>query len=452
MSQKQVGLEDFIDARPVTAFQMGVLALCGLVVFLDGFDTQVIGYIAPMIAKEMHVPKSELGLIFSSGLVGLMAGFMVIAPLADRFGRRPVILLSTVFFGLFSVLTTTADTSFHLIILRFLTGLGLGGAMPNALALTGEYCPKRRRATLVIIMFCGYSLGSIVAGLLSAQLLSSVGWRGVLWIGGTAPLIVAAALFFLLPESPNVLALHGKQAKLRSILARMAPKDVSDDQDFVLVEQKTKGLPVTQILSPARLIGTLLLWTVFFMNLLDLYFLQSWLPTLFTEAGMSLQKAIAASTLIMAGGIVAAAVTGPLMDKLGPYIILAALFIGGAISVTMIGLTPTSAFAMVMVSTFCAGFCISGAQKSCNALAVTFYPTAIRATGVGWALGVGRLGSIVGPLAAAALLTLGLASAKLFFFAAIPLLIAAVAVLVMGKVYGMGGRRAEAQAVPVAGE
>jgi AAHS family 4-hydroxybenzoate transporter-like MFS transporter len=442
-------VQAFIDKHAITPFQLMILALCGLVVFLDGFNTQVIGYLAPVIARNWSLPKSALGWIFSSGLAGLMAGFLLLAPLADRFGRKPVMVACTVLFGLFTLLTTWARTSEVLIVCRFLTGVGLGGALPNAFALTGEYCPRRWRATLVVVMSCGLSIGSIVAGLLSAALLSSLGWRGVLWLGGLTPLVIAAALQLFLPESMNFLALRNAgQAAIARTLRRIDPKvALSEATRFYSSEPEARGVPVVQLFADGRLIGTILLWVLFFVNLLDLYFIQNWLPTIFADGGMPVKQAIQITTLAMAGGVVAAIVTGPMMDRLGPYVILTGLFLGGAVSVAAIGLAPMSFLAGVMATTFCAGFFVAGAQKSANALAVVFYPTAIRSSGVGWALGVGRLGSIIGPATAGVLITLGWSHPALFLAAAAPLLAGAAAAFAMEMIYGKRRRaRAAAQA------
>src|SRR4051812_7731417 len=192
---------------------------------MDGFNTQVIGYLAPAIAKAWHLPKSSLSWIFSSGLTGLMAGFVLLAPLADRFGRKPLMVACTAIFGLFTLATTWADSSATFIMLRFLTGVGLGGALPNAFALTGKYSPRRWRATMVVVVSSALSLGSIVAGLLSAWLLNTIGWRGVLLLGGLPPLAIAVALQLFLPESLGFLALRGNGSASIAKILRAVHRD-----------------------------------------------------------------------------------------------------------------------------------------------------------------------------------------------------------------------------------
>jgi AAHS family 4-hydroxybenzoate transporter-like MFS transporter len=207
-----------------------------------------------------------------------------------------------------------------------------------------------------------------------------------------------------------------------------------------------KGVPVTHLFKDGRLVGTILMWALFFINLLDLYFIQNWLPTIFVDGGMVQKTAILMTTLAMVGGVFAAIVTGPLMDRLGPYVILTALFAGGAVAVASIGQAPTGALAALGVTTFFAGFFVAGAQKSANALAVVFYPTAIRSSGVGWALGIGRVGAIAGPMAAGWFLQQGWSRGNLFLAAAAPLVIAAVAAFVMEQIYGRRAKKAAAAA------
>src|SRR6266446_9596245 len=188
-----VNVQEFIDGRKLSGFQVRVFALCALIVLIDGFDTQAIGYVAPAIVRSWHVDRAALTPVFSAGLFGLMIGALSFGPIADRFGRKPVLVLCTLFFGLMSLLTVTADSLSSLIALRFLTGLGLGGAMPNAIALTSEYAPKRVRATAVMTMFTGFSLGAAVGGGVAAALISRFGWQSVFVLGGTFPLLLAAA-------------------------------------------------------------------------------------------------------------------------------------------------------------------------------------------------------------------------------------------------------------------
>src|SRR5258708_21965096 len=201
---------EFIDAQPVGGFQIRLLLTCAAVLFFDGFDTQAIGYVAPALAKEWGLTKGALGPVFSAGLVGLMIGALVFGPLADRVGRKKIIILSTLAFGLGALVTAFVQDVNTLLAIRFLTGLGLGGAMPNAVAMTSEFNPRRRRATMVMIMFCGFSVGAALGGFLAAALIPQFGWRSVFVVGGLAPLLLVPILVRRLPESVRFLALTGR--------------------------------------------------------------------------------------------------------------------------------------------------------------------------------------------------------------------------------------------------
>src|SRR5476651_1983020 len=229
ISQMQGGgaidVADFIDQQPVGGFQLRLLLTCAAVLFLDGFDTQAIGYVAPALAKEWGLSKATLGPVFSAGLFGLMIGALVFGPLADRVGRRKIIIYSTLAFGVGTLATAFARDVDTLLAIRFLTGLGLGGAMPNAIAMTSEFNPRRRRATMVMIMFCGFSVGAALGGLLAAALIPQFGWRTVIVIGGVVPLLLVPILAQLMPESVRFLLLSGRAPRrVAELLGSISPR------------------------------------------------------------------------------------------------------------------------------------------------------------------------------------------------------------------------------------
>src|SRR5580692_3375360 len=220
----QIDVAEFIDQQPVGSFQLKLLATCAAVLFLDGFDTQAIGYVAPVLAKEWGLTKGALGPVFSAGLFGLMIGALLFGPLADRIGRKKIIVLSTLAFGIGALVTALVQDVNALLAIRFLTGLGLGGAMPNAIATTSEFNPRRRRATMVMIMFAGFSIGAALGGMLAAALIPAFGWRSVFIVGGAAPLLLVPILILRLPESVRFLALTGRaNARVAELLARVNP-------------------------------------------------------------------------------------------------------------------------------------------------------------------------------------------------------------------------------------
>ncbi len=442
---ESVDVSQVMDEQPISRFQIKVIVLCAAALFMDGFDVTSMGYVAPGLAKLWHLKPGVLGPVFAAGLIGLMIGALVFSPLSDRLGRKGVIAISAVLFGAFSLLTPTAHNLMQLFWLRFATGLGLGGAMPNAIALTSEFLPKRLRSTLTVVMFFGFSLGSGLGGLIAALLIRSYGWKAVFWFGGAIPLILVPVLLVALPESIRVLTVRGNAGdQVAALLNRINPAlryDPAKTRFITADERAGPGFPVKLLFSDGRAVVTVLFWVMFFVNLLELYFLANWLPTVARNAGLSVQQALVATGLIHIGGIFGTLTLGRLMDKVNPYVVLAVAYAAGGIFVAGIGLS-TAAATPLMTVTFCAGFCIVGAQISANALAANYYPTVMRSTGVGWALGVGRVGSIVGPVVGGLIIGMQWATPTVFATAATPTILATVAVLIMGRLIHASERHA----------
>jgi AAHS family 4-hydroxybenzoate transporter-like MFS transporter len=434
-----VDVAGFIDQQPVGGFQIRLLLACAAVLFIDGFDTQAIGYVAPALAKEWGLTKSALGPVFSAGLFGLMIGALVFGPLADRIGRKKIIIFSTLAFGIGTLITAFVQDVGMLLAIRFLTGLGLGGAMPNAIAMTSEFSPHRRRATMVMIMFCGFSVGAALGGFLAAAMIPQFGWRSVFVVGGLAPLLLAPILALRLPESVRFLALTGHaHERVAQLLGFIGPKAVfTPATQFVVHEPGLAGIPVLHLFKAGRTLVTLLLWVVFFMSLLDLYFLANWLPTVLNDLGASVSEAVAIGSMLQVGGVVGTLALGSIIDRFS-FRALALVYFIAVFAVGAIGQLGHSVV-FVTMAIFAAGFCIVGGQIAANALAATFYPTSVRATGVGWALGIGRVGSIIGPLVGGALLTMKWSAASVFVAAAVAALCAALAAFSLSRLAGMGG-------------
>jgi MFS transporter, AAHS family, 4-hydroxybenzoate transporter len=428
-----IDIVDFIDRQPVRGFQIGVLMTCAAVLFLDGFDTQAIGFVAPALAREWGLGKGALGPVFSAGLFGLMLGALAFGPLADRVGRKKVIIFSTLAFGLGAVATAFVHDVGELLAIRFLTGLGLGGAMPNAIATTSEFSPRRRRATMVMIMFCGFTVGAALSGPFTADMIPRFGWRSVFAVGGLVPLAMVPLLALRLPESVRFLALRGDASdRVAALLARISSHTVfAPDVRFVVHESRLDGIPVAHLFREGRTPVTLLLWAVFFMSLLDIYFLSYWLPTVLNDLGASVSEAAIIGSLLQVGGVVGTFTLGVVVDRFS-FRALGLTYFCGVFAVAAIGQVGHSA-PLVAVAILAAGFCIIGGQIAANGLTAGYYPTAVRATGVGWALGVGRIGSIVGPLVAGVLLTEKWSVASVFLTAAAAALCATLACFALGQ-------------------
>ncbi len=438
-----IDLIDFIDRQPIGGFQLRLLLACAAVLFLDGFDTQAIGYVGPALAKEWSLTKSALGPVFSAGLFGLMIGALAFGPLADRVGRKKIIIFSTAAFGLGAFATAFAQDVPTLLLIRFLTGLGLGGAMPNAVALMSEYNPQRRRATMIMIMFCGFSIGAALGGLLAADLIPRLGWRSVFIVGGIAPLLMVPVLAWGLPELVRFLATVGQAPqRVAQLLKRISPQTVfAPDASFIVHEPHLEGIPVVHLFREGRTVVTLLLWVVFFMSLLNIYFLANWLPIVLHDLGASVSEAVLIGSMLQVGGVVGTLALGSVIDRFS-FRALALVYFGAVFAVGAIGQFGHSAV-LVSIAIFVAGFCVVGGQIAANALAAGFYPTSIRATGVGWALGIGRIGSIIGPLVGGMLLAAKWSTSAVFMAAAAAALCAALAAVLLSRLV---------RGVPVAGQ
>lgn len=428
-----VNVPDLIDEQTVGSFQIRILVLCALAALLDGFAAQMIGYVAPSVAREMRLTPAALTPIFAWGLVGLMLGALIFGPVADRFGRKPVIVFCTLFYGLITLATTRADSGSSLAIFRFLAGLGFGGVMPNAIAMTAEYSPHRRRGTMVTIMFCGFPVGASIAGFATVPILRMFSWRGVFLLAGIMPLILVPVLALLLPESIRHLVIHGGRGeRVRRLLARINSRLVFDSgTNFVVSEERAPGMPVAHLFRQGRALSTILLWIGFFMSLIDIYFLTSWLPTVFHNAGITLSLAVIATAVFQGGGVVASLCLGAFVDRFGAFRVLSITYFLGAVCVALLGYSHS--IAAIMVCTFFAGAGVIGGQTGANALAASIYPTYIRSTGVGWALGIGRIGSVVGPVFGGIMLSMHLPLTTVFLAGALPSLIGSGAILLMGR-------------------
>ncbi|HYM02385.1 MAG TPA: MFS transporter [Stellaceae bacterium] len=440
LSVQTIDVAEIIDRQPISRLQIIVIALCAAALFADGFDVQVMGYIAPSLARAWQLQPKSLGPVFSAGLFGLMIGALFWSPIADRIGRKAVILMSITVFALGALATPLARSLDDLMFLRLLTGIGLGGAMPNAIALTSEYAPRRLRTTFVMVMWFGFTIGSGFGGAIAAKLKDLYGWQAAFYFGGIVPLLLLPLLALCLPESIRLLALRGANRRVAAILARIDRGTVYDlDRTrFVIGDDDRRQFPVSTLFAEGRARVTLLLWVMFFMNLLNLYFLASWMPTLIHGSGIAEDTAILATSLIHLGGMAGAIVLGALSDRIGSYIVLTLCYLSAGAFIAVIG-AGGDAVGLVVGASFGAGFCVAGGQICANSLAANLYPTTARATGVGWALGVGRSGSVLGPLIAGTMVAMHWQTSTIFAAAAIPAIIAAWAVFVLGRLVRSNG-------------
>ena len=432
---RRINVQEVLENHPVGRVQWLIVILCAMLMFLDGFDTQIISYIAPVLAKEWGFPRELLGTIFSAALVGLMIGYLAVSPLSVRFGHKFMMVSSTIHFAVFTLLTIFATNTTQLIGLRVLTGIGLGAAAPSAVALICEFAPKRLRATFVLLTYCGFSFGFVVAGFASGALLLEYGWKSLMAVGAVAPLALAIPLMIWLPESLSSVAQRSSaDRKIHQILSRLFPNaDIPAGSRFTLEEQDEQRGTVTGLFEGRTALGTFLLWGIFFINLSVFYFMQSWLPTMLTAIKMPMSTVVWITALPTIAGILAALPAGLAMDRIGPYVTLTAMYLAGGVSMLCVAITFSSQPWALMVAIFCAGFCISGGQKSVIALAAIYYSRSLRSTGVGWALGIGRLGGIAGPLVVGMMYSAHWTPSQIFQLAALPVFAAGAGVFVMGR-------------------
>ncbi len=395
------------EAAPVTASRLHVTVtvLCGMVLFLEGYDIAAIAFAIPSLVDAWHVRPAAFTLAQTGGSVGLLCGALGFGLLGDRLGRKPVLIGAAAVFGLFTLLCALAGSPDQLALLRFLTGLGLGGGIPLAIALASDCAPPGSQGRLVILMSAGVSIGNTVGGLLATQLVTRFGWPWIFVVGGLLPLLLCAVLAVRLPGA-SALPPVRRQANPVGALFR-------------------GGLAPT----------TALLWTMNLLNLLGNYLILLWLPAILHNAGISAERSILGGTLYAVGGIVGALATAPLVDRLGPERVLTRGLALGAVAVLAIGLFAPGPWLLALLILL-AGIGTGGCQHGINALSGRVYPPPIRATGAGWALGAGRIGMIAGPTLGGVMLALGATGNAIFLAAALPAAGTTFAMAALGRLRG----------------
>jgi MFS transporter, AAHS family, 4-hydroxybenzoate transporter len=428
---KNIDIKAFIDERPISAYQWLLVALCFLVVTADGMDVAIMGFVAPSIIADWHISRSVFGLVMSAAPIGLVIGALAAGPASDRIGRKGVLITSVLLFGVFTIATAFTTSPMSMAILRVLTGIGLGAAMPNTTTLLSEYAPQRKRALLITIMFTGFNLGSALIGFAAGWLIPAHGWRAVLIFGGALPLVLIPLQIWLLPESARLLAVRGATSeRIGKVLGRVCGVKFKGDEVFISNEPPlpTKK-PIGVLFSSGYGFMTAALWVTYFMGLLVIYLLTGWLPSLMKDAGLTVSAAANVTAMFQIGGTIGAILVGWIMDKTRPAPVISLAYVGGAVCV--LGLAWIGALSSSLtVLVFLAGFCMSGAQTGLNAFAPSRYPTVARATGVSWMLGMGRFGSIFGSAIGGALLGMGWQFGAILAMLAVPAALAAIAVLV----------------------
>jgi len=426
-------VEKLMDGSRLSPLHWRVLILCAVAAFLDGYDVAVMASATPSIAKEWGLNPGELRWVATAAIFGITISALVVSPLGDYFGRRAVLLTAFAIVGVSTLMGAFAHTQNELFVWRLLTGLGMGACLPNALAMGAEYAPPARRTALVALLACGISLGSATSGLVAPPLLELGGWRALFLTGGCVALAAWLPLFAL-PESLRFLTARGRSPQVVGrLLERLNPTHKYEPGNtYTLPETTSTKLSVSHLLTPRLAPATLLLWLVFFLNLGLLYLMSTWLSTLLNEGGLPLSQALRTAAMFQIGGVCGGFLLAWLMQRWGPFLVLAVSYTLCAGALGVLGTHITNP-ALLVVLILITGNGINGGQVALNAVSATMYPTAARATGIGWALGVGRFGAIVGPLAAGTLLAAGYNVAHLFWLAIIPTLICAISVTLLRR-------------------
>ncbi|RQR35001.1 MFS transporter [Burkholderia sp. Bp9143] len=419
-----------IDDAPLGALQIRVLALCVLIALLDGFDTQAIAFTGPAILASFRLPAGALAPILTAGIVGMTIGAMTLGLVGDRIGRRPAIMIGLALFGSATLATSWAGDPRHILALRFVAGLGMGGCTPVLLALAAEYCPARLRGAVMTGVLLGLPAGAMLGGLLAARMLPVIGWPGIFVVGGAAPLAVLGLVALLLPESLFYLASRGDtraQQRVRATLSKIVVQVLPADARLTVPEESTTKASVAALFRAGYAGKTLGIWAIYLLNWIAWFMLLSWLPTVLKAAGLTAQQAPVGTVIVNAVFIVCAIPLSIVLPRVNTRNLLGAMFAFGIAIAIGLGYAGTN-WALVFALVGAAGFGIGGQQIALNYLIVGAYPTALRATATGWAIGMGRAGAIAGSAVGGTFLSWGGPSG--FFLAlAVPLAGAALATL-----------------------
>lgn len=428
-----LNLLKILDESKLGKFQLSVIIICFAIVALDGFDTQSIAFVAPALRESWDISPALFGPLFGAGLLGTLLGSIMFGSVGDRFGRKPMLTVSTLLFGIMTLMCATATSIEQLGLYRFVAGLGLGGAIPNVLALISEYAPKRIRATVIVITFAGFPIGAVVGGMASARMIPAFGWESVFIVGGVLPILLIPIIALWIPESARYLAMQqDQQHKFRKILTRVNPELAGSEFDQISLPQaRSKSIPVRNLFTHGRAAWTMLLWLLTFTVLLLGYFLVNWTPLLLVDAGLDHHQAIMGVVALNLGGIIGGIMIGRISDKRGPFLVMGVAFFIGAIFVGTVGLMIQSTATVLLVLIFFVGVCVFGAQLNLSAVSAIYYPIYMRSTGIGWNMGIGRFGSVVGPTIGGALIAFGLVRGQLFLSATVPAVVAGLTVIFM---------------------
>lgn len=419
-------VEEVIDKAKISPFHWRILFWCTLIIIFDGYDLVIYGVVLPILMQQWQLDPVTAGALGSTALFGMMIGAMLLGTLSDRFGRKKMIVLCIVLFSGFTALNGLAQTPLQFGVMRFIAGLGIGGVMPNVVALMSEYSPRRIRSTLVAVMFSGYAIGGMLSAVLGIWIVPQFGWQVMFYLA-VIPLLLLPLIWTQLPDSVAFLVRQGKIAEARKVLAALTGKPLPDDAELAVHQPQKTEQSLAALFSNNRALSTLMFFQAFFMCLLMVYGLGSWLPKLMTMAGYGFGSSLMFLLFLNIGGIIGAIGGGWLSDRFHPRPVLMLFFTLAAVSLALLGFKSHVAVLYFLVTV--AGATTIGSQILLYAYVAQFYPTAIRSTALGWSSGVGRIGAILGPVLGGALLAMQLSHQMNFLAFVVPGALAVIAIM-----------------------
>ncbi len=425
--------QGYLDSHPVTRRQYLIVGICVFITLADGFDTQSIAFIGPAIAQSFGKQPTDMAAVITASTVGMTIGAMGLGSVADRIGRRAALVAALAIFGVFSLAASMSTEIWHIVVLRFLIGLGMGGATPALLALVAEFAPLKHRAIVMTITLLGLPGGAMIGGLVAAAWLPVLGWRGIFLVGGIIPVVLIPLALLLLPESPSFLAARGTErdtTKARHTLGRVTGSEFPATTDLIT---ETREHPhqgsVGALFSPAYRRAAITIWGVYLLNWISWFLLLQWLPTALKTLGLDTDTAAMGTVVVNGAFIVMAIPISILLARVNVKRILMAMFATGVVVCVGLGLAGDG-WSVVFILIAVAGFGVGGGQLALNYLTAMSFPTELRATATGWAIGIGRTGSIIGSAIGGTILA-SWGVANYFFALAVPLVLAAALTLMV---------------------
>ncbi len=422
----RMNITDIVNEAEFNRFHFRILIGCCLIITFDMFDLVIYSSVLPVLMEEWKLSPVQAGAIGSYGFLGMMLGAIIFGILADNFGRKNILILCVFLFSIFTVFCAFANGPTVFSVFRFVAGVGIGGVLPNVIALLTEYTPKNKHNMLVSIVMCCFSIGGIFAALIGIYVMPLIGWKSVFLVAAI-PLILIPFMVKHFHDSPAILLMKGRVDELRSVLSKVNNKSllIADFQFEVTSNRKGSGSPVIGLFKDGRALGTVMIWIAFFMCLLMINGLTIWLPNLMFSAGYALTSSLSFMIVLNIGAIIGTLILGSLADKYGVRKVIVPMFVMASICLMLLGFKNNMFILYVLVAI--TGACTMGAQNISYSFVSHYYPPLMRSTAVGLASGIGRIGGIIGPTFGGILLSLDLSVQMNFISFAIPGIIAAIA-------------------------